>query len=85
MRQVNATDFKNHFGEFLDMAREEAVMVSRSGKPLAVMLSVEEYERLERLDDAYWIALAQAAEASGEWIGHDEAMRLLTERLKQPG
>jgi prevent-host-death family protein len=85
MRQVNATDFKNHFGEFLDMAKDEALMVNKSGKPMAVVLSLEEYEHLERLDDAYWIARAQAAEASGEWIGHDEAMRLLTERLKQPG
>lgn len=83
MWQVNATDFKNHFGEFLDMARDEPVVANRSGKPLAVVLSVEEYEHLERLDDAYWIARADAAKASGEWIGHDEAMRLLTERLKQ--
>jgi hypothetical protein len=30
-----------------------------------------EYEHLQRLDDAYWVARAQAPEACGEWIGHD--------------
>jgi antitoxin Phd len=83
MRQINSTDFKNHLGEFLGLVRDETLMVSKSGKPLAVVMSAEEYEHLQRLEDAYWIARALAAEARGEWIGHDEAMRSLTERLKQ--
>jgi prevent-host-death family protein len=83
MRQVNSTDFKNHLGEFLDLARDEALMVRKSGKPLAVVMSAEEYEHLQRLEDAYWLARAQAAETRGQWVGHDEAMRSMTERLKR--
>ncbi len=81
MRQVNATDFKNHFGEFLDMARDEPVQVRRTGRPVAVLLSWEEYEHLQSLEDAYWVAKARAAEESGEFLSHEESMKLLTALL----
>ena len=85
MREVTATDLKNRFGEFLDLAREEPVGIRKSGKLAAVILSADEYDHLQRLEDAYWIGRAQAAEASGEWVGHEEATRLLSEHLKRPG
>lgn len=81
MRHVNATDFKTHFGEFADLVRDEPIEVLRGSKPVGVFLSPEEYEHLQRLEDAYWIARAQEAERTGQWIGHDEAVRLLTARL----
>ena len=84
MREVNATDMKNQFGEFLDLARDEPVGIRKSGKLTAVMVSADEYEHLQKLEDAYWVARAQAAEQQGQWVGHDEAMRLLTDRLKRP-
>lgn len=33
------------------------------------------------LDEDYWAARAQVAETCGEEVGHEEAMRMLTERL----
>lgn len=84
MREVNATDMKNQFGEFLDLARDEPVGIRRSGKLTAVMMAADEYEHLQRLEDAYWLARAQRAEASGDWIGDDEAVRLLTNQMKLP-
>ena len=48
------------------------------------MVPAVEYNHLQKMEDAYWIARAQAAEASGEWVSTDEATRVLTERLKQP-
>lgn len=83
MRQVNSTDFKTRFGDFVDLSRDEPIEVLRGTKPIGIFMSPDEYEHLQRLDDAYWVARAQAAEAGGEWIGHAEAMRLLTERLKR--
>lgn len=83
MRQVNSTDFKNHFGEFLDLARDEPVAVNKSGKPVAVLVSTEEFEYLQRLEDLYWIARARAAEAKGEWLSHDDAVKLLLEPLSR--
>jgi prevent-host-death family protein len=83
MRQVNATDFKTHFGDFVDLVRDEAIEVRRGSKPVGVFVSPEEYEHLQRLEDAYWVARAAAAEAEGKWIGHEEAMRMLTDKLKR--
>ena len=84
MRQVNSTDFQAHFGEFVDLVRDGPIEVLRGGKPVGVFLSSDTFAHLQLLDDAYWVARAQAAEASGESVGHDEAMRLFTERLKRP-
>jgi prevent-host-death family protein len=83
MRQVNATDFKTHFGDFVDLVRDEPIEVLRGSKPIGVFISRDEYEHLQSLDDAYWIARATAAETQGRWIGHEEAMRLLTDKLKR--
>jgi prevent-host-death family protein len=84
MRQINSTEFKNHFGEFLEMAMDEPVAVSKSGKPAVVVVPADEYDHFQRLEDAYWVARAETAESTGEWVGADEAMRALTERLKRP-
>ena len=83
MRQVNSTDFKTHFGDFVDLVRNEPIEVLRGSKPVGVFLSPDEYDHLQRLEDAYWVARAEAAEAKGEWVGHDEAVRMLTDRLKR--
>jgi prevent-host-death family protein len=81
MRQVNATDFKNHLGEFLDMVRDEPIQVRRSGRPVAVLVSWEEYEHLQSLEDAYSAAKARAAQQSGQFLSHEEWMKLLTDLL----
>ena len=83
MREVNATDVKNQFGEFLDIARDEPVGIRKSGKLTVVMVSADDFDHFQKLDDAYWVARAEAAERRGEWVGHEEAMRLLGERMKQ--
>jgi prevent-host-death family protein len=81
MRQVTSTDFKTHFGEFVDLVRDEPIEVLRGSKRVGVFLSVGEYEHLQSLDDAYWIARASAAEREGRVLGHEEAMRALTDKL----
>lgn len=48
---VNATDFKNMLEEFLDMTNDEPVFVHKTGRPIAVVLGVMEYERLQMLDE----------------------------------
>jgi PHD/YefM family antitoxin component YafN of YafNO toxin-antitoxin module len=83
MRQVNSTDFKTHFGEFVDLVRDEPIEVLRGSKRVGIFISPQEYEHFQCLEDAYWAARALAAEESGEWIGPEDAMRLLTERLKR--
>ena len=62
MRIESATNAKNHFGEIMDAALREPVIIQRSGRNAVVMLSVEEHEILEILSDRYWGELAKEAE-----------------------
>lgn len=45
---VTATDARVHFGEILQrvVQNDETILVERSGKPVAVIVPVERYERL---------------------------------------
>ena len=85
MRQVNATDFKTHFGEFASLVRDEPIEVLRGSKPVGVFLSPEEYDHLQRLDDAYWAAQAAAVVERGDFLTPEETMRWVNERLSRAG
>ncbi len=47
MRTISSGDAKNRFGELLDTARREPVTIEKHGRPVAVMVSVEDYEQIE--------------------------------------
>lgn len=46
MKRIAALDAKNRFGELLMDAQREPVAVEKHGKPVAVMMSVEEFDDL---------------------------------------
>ena len=46
MNHLSARDAKNAFGLLIDMARAEPVVIEKHGRPVVVVLSVEQYERL---------------------------------------
>ncbi|WP_254870308.1 type II toxin-antitoxin system Phd/YefM family antitoxin [Celeribacter sp. HF31] len=46
MKTLSARDAKNRFGYLIDTARQEPVSVEKHGRPVVVVLSVEDYERL---------------------------------------
>ena len=50
MQTLSAKDAKYGFGRLIDLARAEPVAVAKHGRPVVVVLSVEEYERLKSLD-----------------------------------
>ena len=50
MRTLSAKDAKYGFGRLIDLARAAPVTVAKYGRPVVVVLSVEEYERLRALD-----------------------------------
>lgn len=51
MKSMSAKDAKNAFGLLLDTARAEPVTVEKHGRLVVVVLSVEEFERLNRRQD----------------------------------
>lgn len=46
MKTISAIDAKNRFGQLLDAAQRQPVTVTKKGRPAAIMLSVEDYERI---------------------------------------
>ena len=74
--KITATEVKNHFGEYLEGAISEPVVIEKTGRPVVVMLSVKEYERLTALEDAYWAEKALKAEKAG-YIGQKESAKFL--------
>ena len=63
MRTLSARDVKYGFGRLIDLARAAPVPLAKYGRPVVVVLSVEEYERLKALDmgnQASWHGGAEA-------------------------
>lgn len=52
MKTMSARDAKNGFGLLLDTARAEPVTIEKHGRPVVVVLSKEEYDRLQGLGDS---------------------------------
>ena len=47
MKTLSAKDAKYGFGRLIDLARAEPVAVAKHGRPVVVVMAVEEYERLK--------------------------------------
>ncbi len=74
--EVSATEFKNRLGKYLDAARSEPVIVDKTGRKTAVLISYKEYERLVELEDSYWVKRALEAENEG-YAGLKKSMAFL--------
>jgi len=51
MREIAARDAKNRFGQLLDAAQSAPVRVTKKGRAVSVMMSVQHYERLRGVAD----------------------------------
>lgn len=49
MKTIASTQAKSNFGALLDTAQREPVMIEKKGRPVAVIVSYEEYKTHERL------------------------------------
>jgi len=76
VKTVSATEIKNRFGQYLARVAAEPVAVEKNGRPVAVLLAFEEYELLQRSDDAFWGELARTAEAEG-FVSAEESLKRL--------
>ena len=53
MKTLSAKDAKYGFGRLIDLARAEPVAVAKHGRPVVVVMAVEEYERLKVLETGH--------------------------------
>ena len=96
MKVMTARDAKNHFGEFLDAARREPVIVTKNNRPVGIMISVEDaadtlfsdffIDKESDYDEWLFGKVSKTMErvASGETglHSHAEALGLLKGRLE---
>ncbi|SNX74984.1 prevent-host-death family protein [Cereibacter ovatus] len=52
MKTMSARDAKHQFGLLIDTARAEPVVVEKHGRPVVVVVAIEEFERLKALESA---------------------------------
>jgi prevent-host-death family protein len=76
MKSFNAKDAKTHFGRLIDTAIREPVSITRNGRQVAVVLSVQDFERLAAMEDAWWARRAERNEEDG-FLSGDESEALL--------
>src|SRR3970040_1967579 len=83
MKIASVADIRARFSSYLRAAARGPVVVTRSGKPVAVLLAVEEEEELERLVLAYTPRLRTILDAArqriraGAGIRHEDFWREL--------
>jgi prevent-host-death family protein len=64
MRSLSAREAKYGFGRLIDLARAAPVAVAKHGRPVVVVVAVEEFERLKALDQpAHGLGSATSAKA----------------------
>ena len=80
MTTVNATYAKQNFGSCIADAVKHPVVIEKSGRPAVVMLSYEEYQRLNELEDAMWLQRAQTA-AAGGYLSAEDSDEFMHKRL----
>ncbi len=69
MREAAATNVKNKFGQMLETAMTEPITIEKKGRPIAVMMSIAEYQRLVEIEDRYWGEKARKAIEEGYVTG----------------
>lgn len=65
MKTMTATDAKTRFGQMLDDAMRAPVVIEKSGRSVAVLVSSQEYQRLQDAEEEMWGFRARMAEANG--------------------
>ena len=81
METVTASEMKNRLGGVFESALVNPVHISRRGTQGYVLLSADEYERLQSSDDAYWSSVARSSRKKGEYLSPKTSLKEIEKRL----
>ena len=90
MKIVPLAEVKNRFGAYVNAAKESAIVVTRNGKPVALLTPILDDDDLDSLllthDRGFVRLLAQARERvqSGQYLNNKEFWRELRRRRTRP-
>jgi prevent-host-death family protein len=91
MKIASVAEVKAKFSGFLKMSERGPVVVTRNGKPVAVILSVSDEDEIERLTLAYspkFQSILEVAEQQireGKGITHEDFWRDVESELPKTG
>ena len=89
MRSMSAHDAKARFGQLLDAARSEPVMIKKHGRGVAVLVSKEEFDALQQVKLQQLrseIQIGLDAIESGDFVEIDAGeIRQFAESIKAAG
>jgi prevent-host-death family protein len=74
MKKMSAAEAKTRFGQFLDAAQREPVLVTKKNRPVGVMFSIQD------LEDTIWGEQARKAAKEG-YVGEEASGRLIASLL----
>lgn len=86
MHTVRASEAKNRFAELVDHAQREPVRIERHGRPVAVMISEEDYTSYQQLYvDLLKVKIADAETAvkQGDVVTSDALFASLRNQLNR--
>jgi prevent-host-death family protein len=78
MRRASVAEIKAQFSSFVNASAADPVVVTRNGRPVAVLVGVQDEDEIERLLMAYSPRLQAIVEASrkqireGDVLSHEE-------------
>ena len=78
MKRITATEASKAFGQLVDDVQSESVTIERNGRPVAVVYSYEEAQRMEAMREAHLDALIQ----EGIDAADEGRIRPLTQKVK---
>lgn len=82
MKTINAKEAQNHFGNLMNSAIKEPVIINKYGKPFSVLMSYEEYEHFNKFEDFYWAVKAEKSKNTG-FLTKEETEEFLNQILEE--
>jgi len=86
MKKIASTKAKSNFGELLDTAQREPVTIEKQGRPVAVVVSIEDYKasellKIEALNRDLQIGIDEAD--AGKLLGAEEVFKEIISDLEK--
>jgi prevent-host-death family protein len=78
---ITATETKNKFGKVLLQVAKEPITIEKSGSPVAVIMSYEEYEHYQVLEDCFWGERAVSSRAQGGYISGADLLNKIQKHI----
>jgi prevent-host-death family protein len=91
MKIASVADIKAKFSGFLKASQEGPVIVTKNGRPVAVLLSIKDEDEIERMILAYSpkfqniLEMAEQEIREGKGIKHDDFWREVESEIPRAG